>query len=128
MSRTQITNRSLESGAALANLNSESIISFTKSLSSPSISASISIISPNLVYNTNNQNIEGVKTFVNGISSVNLSASGDVVYNTTSFTYASGGAIAHRTALKVVNITPYNYTILASNNQTDPDTIYIVTE
>lgn len=80
------------------------------------------------------QTIYGDKTFENAIinngkttlSALDITTSLTVTAST--FNYTDQAAVAHRSALKIINLTPYAYSQLVINNQIDETTIYIVTE
>jgi hypothetical protein len=69
------------------------------------------------------------------ISSISSSyTSGSIVTNNTTFAtastflYGSGSAVAHRTALKIVQMTSAEYASLVTAGTTDMETIYIVSD
>lgn len=71
--------------------------------------------------------LSGVQTLTNKTLEA-ATITNSLSVTTTNFNYSSQAAVSHRTALKIVISTPYEYSQLVINNQIDEETIYIVTE
>jgi len=106
--------------------------STTASWASQSLSSSYAVTASHLLNFVQSPSSSWASSSITSISS--SYTSGSIVTNNATFAtastflYGSGSAVAHRTALKFVQLTPAAYAALVTSGSADAETIYIVSD